>query len=268
MLDSLSGVKQQRANKSWGSMNQLTYLEVVRQSDPTAISPLVKDRVFYHSLKRLVDVCVAVLALLILSPLFIVIAALIVLDTGLPVFFTQNRVGSRRRVRAGFSYRQRTLFPFYKFRTMVKDANPSIHHKFIKALINDDKQGMAAIRGENNQIYKLVGDPRVTRIGKFLRRSSLDELPQFWNILKGDMSLVGPRPPIPYEVEEYNDWHQRRLETKPGLTGLWQVNARSSVDFDEMVRLDIEYIEHQSFWLDIKILIKTIFVVLSGKGAV
>jgi lipopolysaccharide/colanic/teichoic acid biosynthesis glycosyltransferase len=116
-------------------------------------------------------------------------------------------------------------------------------------------------------VRKLVKDARVTTLGRFLRKSSLDELPQFWNVLKGDMSLVGPRPPIPYEVEMYRDWHHERLAAQPGVTGLWQVTARSSADFDEMVRLDIHYVEHLSFWLDLKILIMTPLAVLNGNGA-
>jgi lipopolysaccharide/colanic/teichoic acid biosynthesis glycosyltransferase len=114
----------------------------------------------------------------------------------------------------------------------------------------------------------LTEDPRVTRLGKFLRKSSIDELPQLWNVLRGDMSIVGPRPPIPYEVEMYKPWHRKRLMAKPGLTGLWQVTARSSADFDEMVRMDIWYIEHQSLWLDLRILLKTPLSVMSMEGAV
>jgi lipopolysaccharide/colanic/teichoic acid biosynthesis glycosyltransferase len=124
------------------------------------------------------------------------------------------------------------------------------------------------MQGGDTQIRKLVNDPRVTRIGRFLRKSSIDEIPQFINVVKGEMSLVGPRPAIPYEVEMYKPWHCRRLETIPGITGLWQVTARSLVDFDEIINLDIQYIDQQSFWLDLKILIKTPKAVLFCKGAI
>jgi len=135
-------------------------------------------------------------------------------------------------------------------------------------LMSEDKQRMADLQGGETQIRKLTHDPRITHLGRILRISSLDETPQFWNVLKGDMSLVGPRPAIPYEVEMYKPWYRRRLETKPGITGLWQVTARCSADFEESVRLDIHYIEEQSLWLDIKILLKTPLAVISCKGAV
>ena len=127
---------------------------------------------------------------------------------------------------------------------------------------------MDSIQGNGSSARKLVGDKRVTRIGKFLRRSSLDEFPQLWNVIKGDMSLVGPRPAISYETEIYENWHRKRLMVKPGVTGLWQVTSRSSAEFDEMVRMDIWYIEHRSFLLDLKILMKTPLAIFSAKGAV
>jgi lipopolysaccharide/colanic/teichoic acid biosynthesis glycosyltransferase len=243
-------------------------LHVVRRLDPLALSPLVKDRAVYYSFKRALDVSVATLVLVTLSPVMAVIALAIILDSGRPVIFTQNRVGARRWTRAGYSYWQRTPFTCRKFRSMVQDADPAMHQAFTKAFIHNDQQNMAALQGDDIKVRKLISDPRVTRLGRILRRSSLDELPQLWNVLKGDMSLVGPRPSIAYEVDEYKPWHRRRLGTKPGLTGLWQVTARSSADFDEMVRLDIQYIENQSFWLDLKILLRTPLVVFSGKGAV
>ncbi len=151
---------------------------------------------------------------------------------------------------------------------MVCNADPSLHRSYIKALINNDHESLAMMQGGDTQIRKLVNDHRVTRIGRFLRKSSIDEIPQFINVVKGEMSLVGPRPAIPYEVEMYKPWHYRRLETKPGITGLWQVTARSLVDFDEIINLDIQYIDQQSFWLDLKILMKTPKAVLFCKGAV
>jgi lipopolysaccharide/colanic/teichoic acid biosynthesis glycosyltransferase len=150
----------------------------------------------------------------------------------------------------------------------MNDADSALHKAYVQALIRRDEIGMAAAQNGETPTRKLVNDRRVTRLGRFLRRSSLDELPQLWNVLKGDMSLVGPRPPIPYEVEAYELWHWKRLEAIPGMTGLWQVEARSSVGFDEMVRLDIWYAEHQSLWMDLKILLKTPFAVLSMRGAV
>jgi len=150
---------------------------------------------------------------------------------------------------------------------MQSKADPAIHKAYIAALINNDQVKIAEIQHGDDHIQKLVHDPRVTRLGRLLRRTSLDELPQLWNVLRGDMSLVGPRPSIPYELDLYKPWHLRRLNAKPGLTGLWQITARCSVGFDEMIRLDIDYIEHASFWLDLKILMKTPQVVLSCKGA-
>jgi len=242
-------------------------LNLLQQFDPLALSPLVRDRAYYHFFKRVLDVTVAALALVILLPVMALIAVLIVIDSPGSIIFAQKRVGARRWTRDGYTYWQRIIFTCYKFRSMVQNADQSVHQTFVNAFIHNDHKNMAALQGEDTQVRKLVHDPRVTRLGKFLRKSSLDELPQLWNVLKGDISLVGPRPPIPYEVDEYEPWHRRRLETKPGLTGLWQVTARSSADFDEMVRLDIQYIERQSFWLDLKILLKTPLVVLSGNGA-
>ena len=243
-------------------------LPVLRRFDPLALSGLGRDRAYYHFFKRMLDVSVAALALVILSPVMAVIALVIILDSGWPVIFAQERVGARRWTRESYSYWRRTTFTCYKFRSMVQDADPSMHKVFTKAFIHNDHQSMAALQGDDIKVRKLKSDPRVTRLGWILRRSSLDELPQLWNVLKGDMSLVGPRPPIAYEVDEYKSWHHRRLGAKPGLTGLWQVTARSSADFDEAVRLDIQYIENQSFWLDLKILLRTPLAVFSGKGAV
>jgi lipopolysaccharide/colanic/teichoic acid biosynthesis glycosyltransferase len=150
---------------------------------------------------------------------------------------------------------------------MKINADPSIHQAYIKALIENDEAKMTALQGAPTQPRKLVNDPRVIRPGKLLRKLSLDELPQLWNILIGDMSLVGPRPAIPYEVDMYKSWHFRRLEAQPGLTGLQQVTARCTTDFDKQVQLDIDYIDNQSFWLDMKIIIKTPLAIISTKGA-
>ena len=242
-------------------------LEDLERADPFALNPLVEDRSTYFVSKRILDLTLTISALVILLPVLILIAILIWLDSPGPVFFVQERVGARRHARGGLACWQKVTFPFVKFRTMVHNADPSLHREYIKAFINNDALAMAEVQGEDTSVRKLVHDPRVTRIGRFLRKSSLDELPQLWNVLWGDMSWVGPRPAIAYEVQEYKPWHLQRLETLPGLTGFWQVTARSSADFDEMVSLDIQYIEKQSLWLDIKILLKTPFVVLTGKGA-
>ncbi len=225
------------------------------------------QRRFYFACKRLLDILIAGSVLVILSPLMLVIAILVVLDSPGPAIFKQKRAGSRRRMDDQREAREVSTFTCYKFRTMYKDTDSDLHRTFFRAFVRNDRASMAALQGEDTQVRKLIHDPRVTRLGRFLRKSSLDELPQVWNVLKGDMSLVGPRPPIPYEVDMYEPWHCQRLETKPGLTGLYQVTARSSADFDEMVRLDIQYIERQSLWLDLKILLKTPRAVLSSKGA-
>jgi len=154
-------------------------------------------------------------------------------------------------------------FTFLKFRSMYTNSDHNRHKDYIKKLIKEGKDDTDA-----SGVYKLSNDPRITTLGGFLRKTSLDELPQFINVLKGEMSLVGPRPPIPYECELYDIWHRRRLlSVKPGITGLWQVTGRSRTTFDEMVRLDLKYINEWSLWLDIKILLKTPWVILTGKGA-
>jgi lipopolysaccharide/colanic/teichoic acid biosynthesis glycosyltransferase len=225
----------------------------------------------YLVAKRWVDIVVSASALLFLLPLLIVIAVLVAFDSPGPVFFAQERVGSRVRGKGG--KRSWTAYPFsvYKFRTMVHNADSSRHQAFVKALIEKDYQALNTLQDQAAKDcpkFKMVNDPRVTRIGRFLRKTSLDELPQLWNVLRGDMSLVGPRPPIAYEVDMYTPAHVRRLGAKPGITGVWQITSRSSVDFDKMVELDVWYIENQSLWLDLKILAKTPVAVLHGKGAV
>jgi lipopolysaccharide/colanic/teichoic acid biosynthesis glycosyltransferase len=202
------------------------------------------------------DVTGSLIGLILLSPLLALIAALIKLTSSGPVFFRQTRVGQCGEE-----------FTFLKFRTMYVSNSSSIHEDFVRRFISGKAISNKGDRGDPS-VYKLVNDPRVTRVGKFLRRTSLDELPQLLNVLKGEMSLVGPRPPIPYECDVYELWHRRRvLEAKPGITGLWQVSGRSRTSFDDMVRLDLRYARSWSLWLDIKILLKTPHVVLSGEGA-
>lgn len=232
---------------------------------------------WYGLSKRLIDVVVSATALIVAAPLMAAIALAIRLDSPGPAIFSQERIGLRHR---GRGRQERGTFMCHKFRTMRHAASPELHRAFVQAFIRKDEAGMSELQrrakeavgggegGAGAATRKLVNDPRVTRVGRFLRRTSLDELPQFWNVLRGEMTLVGPRPALPYEVEVYEPWHHGRLAVKPGLTGLWQVSARSSVDFDGMAKLDLWYIEHRSLWLDLKILAKTPLSVLTGRGAV
>ena len=211
---------------------------------------------FFSIVKRAIDITGSVLCLVLGLPLFLLIALAIKLSSEGPVLFRQVRVGQYGKP-----------FTFLKFRSMFVSNDPAIHREYVKALIAGCAECKQS-QGENQGVYKLAGDPRVTRIGAILRKTSLDELPQLYNVLKGEMSLVGPRPAIPYEVEAYELWHRRRvLEAKPGITGLWQVKGRSRVTFDEMVRLDVRYAMARSLWLDFKILIETPGTVLLGQGA-
>jgi len=228
---------------------------------------ITSARINYYYYKRIFDFVCAGILLIILSPLFLLLTLLILLDSPGPIFFRQKRIGSRRVIKNGSPDWQVSGFMCYKFRTMGANADPAVHRAYIKAFINNNQDQMSDIQGGDTQLKKLVTDPRITRIGKFLRKSSIDELPQLMNVFKGDMSLVGPRPCIPYEMDEYKSWHYQRLQAQQGITGLWQVTARCSSDFDEMVRLDIEYIENQSLWMDLKILFRTPLVVISTKGA-
>jgi lipopolysaccharide/colanic/teichoic acid biosynthesis glycosyltransferase len=248
-------------------MEQEIDINILRQIDSHILRPVSGNRIIYYISKRILDFSLALLALIILSPMMAFVAILIKLDSTGPIFFVQDRVGVRRRIYNHVTYWKKKTFRCYKFRTMVCNADPSIHENYIQALINNDHESMAALQGGDTQIRKLINDHRITRIGRILRKSSIDEIPQFINVIKGEMSLVGPRPAISYEVEMYKPWHYRRLETKPGITGLWQVMGRSSVDFDEMVRLDILYIEKQSFWFDLKIIFLTPWAILSARGA-
>ncbi len=246
--------------------NGITF-ESLHNVDPDALSLVFEKRAIYHITKRVIDIALALLVLIILFPLILLIAILIKLDSPGPVIFVQDRVGIKRRIYGRLSYLQKVTFRCYKFRTMVCNADPALHKSYLKALINNDCAGMATLQGENTQIRKLTRDPRITRIGRLLRKCSIDEIPQFLNVLKGEMSIVGPRPAIPYEVEMYKSWHYQRLETKPGITGWWQVTARSSAEFDEMIKLDIEYIQRQSLWFDLKIILRTPLAIISCKGA-
>ena len=211
---------------------------------------------FPFVVKRIVDIAGSVTALILCSPLLLAIALAIKVSSKGPVLFRQQRVG-----------RYGQNFTFLKFRSMYVDNDHLVHQRFVTKLIASEVGGESANR-DGCGVYKLKDDKRITRVGRFLRRTSLDELPQLINVLKGEMSLVGPRPAIPYELAAYQTWHRRRvLETKPGITGVWQITGRSRVKFDEMVRMDLRYAMSWSPWLDLKILLRTPLAVIRGSGA-
>jgi lipopolysaccharide/colanic/teichoic acid biosynthesis glycosyltransferase len=225
-----------------------------------------QERRIYFTCKRLLDIVGATLLLIVLSPLMLLIAFLIRLGRPGPCICYQQRVAMRRRRDGQQTIWEVGTFKCYTFRTMYHDS--AVHREILEAYIRNGCQGMGEPHGGDQKMFKHQRDPRVSRLGWLLRKSSLDELPQLWNVLTGSMSLVGPRPPIPYEVELYEAWHHQRLEAKPGMTGLWKVEGGSSGSFGRMVDLDVHYVETQSLWLDLKILLKTPFAVLRGCGAV
>lgn len=222
-----------------------------------------RDRPLYFNSKRWIDATLAVLLLIGLSPLMLLIALLIKLDTPGPVIFTQQRVGAKRRSRGGQMSWEIQNFTMYKFRSMIHNADNSTHQAYIEAWI----EGRAEAANGAKAKYKLTNDPRITRVGKVLRKTSMDELPQLINVLKGNMSLVGPRPVPPYEVDRYEAWHYERLAALPGITGIWQVEGRCEVPFEDQILMDIRYVRNQSLWLDIQLLMLTLPAVLSGRGA-
>jgi exopolysaccharide biosynthesis polyprenyl glycosylphosphotransferase len=197
-----------------------------------------------YLVKRVIDIVASVVLLALLMPVFLVVAVAIRLEDPGPVFFKQKRVG-----------RWGTLFTMWKFRSMYTDAEER------------KKELMALNEMQGGVIFKMKDDPRVTKVGRIIRKTSIDELPQLWNVLKGEMSLVGPRPPVPQEVDEYSLSDRRRLEVIPGITCIWQVSGRSDIPFDQQVELDVQYIQSQSLWTDIKILLKTVPALLFGAGA-
>jgi exopolysaccharide biosynthesis polyprenyl glycosylphosphotransferase len=205
--------------------------------------------------KRVFDLLIAGIILVILSPVLLGIAVLIKLDSPGPVIYRQKRIGENGKP-----------FVMYKFRSMCIDADPCIHQEYVIRLIKENLNPEQVDKNGKNSL-KMENDPRITRIGRFIRKTSLDELPQFFNVLRGEMSLVGPRPSLPYELEQYQAWHKYRLNILPGITGSWQVRGRNRVSFDEMVRMDLEYIEKQSVWLDILLILQTPLAMISGKGA-
>ena len=228
-----------------------------RPSNPTLypdLSRLQNRQKHSFAIKRMIDIVGSGIALVLFAPVFLLIGLVIKLSSKGPVFFRQERIGHHGEP-----------FTFLKFRTMHVNNDPALHREYVRKLIAGQAE---PANGNGHTVYKIKSDPRVTRLGTFLRRTSLDELPQLINVLLGEMSLVGPRPPIKYEVDHYDIWHRSRLlEAKPGITGLWQVNGRSRVKFDDMVRLDIRYARTWSIWLDITILLQTPHAVLLGEGA-
>lgn len=233
-------------NERHGSEPPTLYPDLLHQEDSKRIARMVK---------RAMDVAGSLAAIVVLSPLFLLAAICVRLTSEGPVLFKQERLGQ-------FG----SKFMCFKFRTMYANNDPKIHQEFMKRVISGAADGKT--EGGNGPIYKMTHDPRITRIGRILRRTSLDELPQFFNVLRGEMSLVGPRPPLAYEYQEYDIWHRRRvLEAKPGITGLWQIRGRSRVQFDDMVRLDLQYVRKWSLWLDIRILFATPRAVVFGDDA-
>jgi exopolysaccharide biosynthesis polyprenyl glycosylphosphotransferase len=212
-------------------------------------------RKFSLAIKRAMDAVGSAAALICTAPILVAVAMAIKLTSKGPVLFRQERLGQYGK-----------KFTLLKFRSMRTDCDAKIHEEYVSQFIAGEVDGAGA--DGDKPVFKIQEDPRVTAIGKFLRKTSLDEFPQFWNVLTGEMSLVGPRPPVPYEYKAYDLWHRRRvLEIKPGITGLWQVEGRSRTRFDEMVRLDLKYARVWSIWLDVKILLQTPGAVLTGEGA-
>ncbi|HEX9109680.1 MAG TPA: sugar transferase, partial [Longimicrobiales bacterium] len=221
------------ARMSVGDLNGLPMLALTRTpSDELALAA-----------KRAFDIVVSSLVLLLLSPVLAAVAIAIKLDSPGPVFFKQRRVGLQGRT-----------FDIFKFRSMYLDAEARL-------------ESLRAHNEMSGPVFKMKNDPRITRIGRFIRKTSLDEFPQFWNVLRGDMSVVGPRPPLPSEVRQYKRWQRRRLSVKPGITCIWQISGRNNIDFDKWMELDLEYIDQWSLWNDIQICLKTIPAVLGTRGA-
>ncbi len=232
-----------KAHMHLGSDSERPLIESIPQNNSSDIDFELKYSKFYEVSKRSFDLFIGIIILILLIPIFPIIALMIKLDSPGPVFYKQDRVG-----RGG------KLFKFYKFRSMFKEADA----------IRDNMKGL---NEQDGPVFKIKADPRITSVGRFLRRSSLDEIPQILNVLKGDMSIVGPRPPLPFEVASYQTWHRRRLEVKPGITCLWQISGRSHISFNEWMRLDMEYLKNRSFRTDFLIFLRTLPAVITRKGA-
>jgi lipopolysaccharide/colanic/teichoic acid biosynthesis glycosyltransferase len=220
------------------------------------------SRTFYPIAKRATDVVLTTVLLTVLAPLLAITAAAVKLDSPGPVLFSQERIGTRRVRQDGRTRWRLERFKLYKFRSMIVDADPGVHERHIAAIANPEESGPS---GTNS--IKLERDPRITRVGRYMRVTSIDELPQLINVLRGEMSLVGPRPVPPYELARYGPEHMQRFTVLPGISGLWQVRGRCALPFWEMVSCDLEYAEKQSLWTDLKIMVRTLPAVISMRGA-
>jgi exopolysaccharide biosynthesis polyprenyl glycosylphosphotransferase len=249
---SLAGGCQVLAFGRLGQVGGLVPRIVWRQGRPVVELTTPSLEGWQRVLKRVTDLLGATVGLVLLAPLFALIAIAVRVDSPGPVLFGQERIGAGGR-----------RFRLLKFRSMGDAVSESAHREFVLSML---REGQPAVSVAGRPVYKLVGDPRVTRVGRILRRTSLDELPQLVNVLRGEMSLVGPRPPLPYELEEYDRWQYERLQVPPGMTGLWQVSGRNLLSYHEMCQLDIRYIAEWSLWLDLRIMIRTVPVVLVNSG--
>lgn len=223
--------------------SQRPLIEAISRTSDAGLNFELQDSRLYEASKRLFDLALGIIVTVLLIPIFPIIAVMIKLDSPGPVFYKQQRVGKGGK-----------LFNFYKFRSMVRDADA-------------ERDRVKELNEQDGPIFKIKADPRITAVGSFLRRSSLDEIPQIINVLIGNMSVVGPRPPLPSEVAGYQSWHRRRLEVKPGITCLWQISGRSHIGFNEWMRLDLEYLKNRSFRTDLLIFLKTLPAVIARKGA-
>ena len=240
----------------WLAQSPARRLRVEMLGDVPLIGPSgSKIEGLNYIVKRVFDLCLASILLVATAPLMLVCALAILLDDGPPVFFRQVRVGRHDRE-----------FEMLKFRTMRSGAGDEEHRDYVQKWIREGREAQVTA-GDNQPVFKLVNDGRVTRVGRWLRRYSLDELPQLLNVIRGEMSLIGPRPALPYETQLYKDWHWRRFESAPGITGLWQVSGRNQLSFDDMVQLDLQYFESWSLGSDLRILARTVPALLRGSGA-
>lgn len=230
-------------------------------AEPRAARGRVGSGRAFFPIKRVIDIVGSGLLLLLLSPLLAIICLAIKLDSPGPVLFIQKRMGAKRLGSPNASW-QTQPFEIFKFRSMYHESDESLHQEYIKEFVTGSVEASA-----DGAKFKLNGDSRITRVGRVIRRASIDELPQLLNVLRGEMSLVGPRPVPQYEVDGYLPWHMERLDALPGMTGYWQVYGRGRVTFEEMMRMDIKYVRSQSIWLDLKLLMLTIPAVLRGSGA-
>jgi lipopolysaccharide/colanic/teichoic acid biosynthesis glycosyltransferase len=256
-------IKESYNERFWDFLEHEKMLFDTKPLTQTIASQGNVDKYAYHLLKRAFDITAALVLLVLLAPLMLTVALAVRLDSPGPIFFAQQRAGTRRRTRGRMTTWEVQPFAFYKFRSMIHNADQSLHQKYIEQWAN----GEAKANGDKNASFKLTRDPRITRVGHFIRRTSLDELPQLFNVLKGDMRLVGPRPVPTYEFSHYKPEHLERMAAMPGITGLWQIKGRGRTTFDQQIVMDVEYIHAQSLWYDIKILLLTLPAVLSSKGA-